>query len=197
MCCYQFPDLSHSTGNFHRRLINTHCNGESNACISVFWLWTQRRMCLGQKGGSIHVLYNCGISVKKNSLLTSSQPKKGPQNHPEVPTTQVPIWSRPGRPPATNASNYTHLRAITRIWCHLTTRTVLIEWQTILTRVVFVSTDRASYAEMSLNSQRRNKLLHSIWVNRSPYGSPGENGPPWLCQNPSATPVSISCWHFW
>ena len=40
--------------------------------------------------------------------------------------------------------------------------------------VVSVSTVRVRYAEMSLNAQRRNKLLHSIWVNRSPCGGPGE-----------------------
>ena len=83
-----------------------------------------------------------------------------------------------------------------RIWCHLTTRTVLIEWQPILTRVVYVSTVRVRYAVMSLNAQRRNRLFHSIWVNRAPCGSHGENGPPRICQYPSATPVSISRWHF-
>ena len=35
------------------------------SCISVFWLWTQHRMCPGQKGGSIHALYNSGISQRK------------------------------------------------------------------------------------------------------------------------------------
>ena len=44
----------------------------------------------------------------------------------------------------------------------------------VLTRVVSVSTVRVRYAEMSLNVQRQNKLLHSIWVNRAPCGSPGE-----------------------
>ena len=52
------------------------------------------------------------------------------------------------------------------------------------------------YAEMSLNAQRLNRLLHSILVNRAPCGSPGENGSPRICQYLSATPVSISCWHF-
>ena len=83
-----------------------------------------------------------------------------------------------------------------RIWCHLTTRTVLIEWQPILIRVVSVFTVRVRYAEMSLNAQKLNKLLHSIWVNRAPCGSPGENGPPRICQYPLATRVSIICWHF-
>ena len=60
-----------------------------------------------------------------------------------------------------------------RIWCHLTTRAVLIEWQPILIRVVSVSTVRVGYAEMSLNlnAQRRNKVsiytlvcrLYSKW----------------------------------
>ena len=104
---------------------------------------------------------------------------------------------RPGRPRATTAGNYTYLRAMARIWCHLTTRTVIIEWQPILILVVSVSTVRVGYAEMSLNAQRRNKLLHSIWVNKAPCGSPGENGPPRICQYPWATRVSIIYWHFW
>ena len=104
---------------------------------------------------------------------------------------------RSGRPRATTARNYTYPRVMARIWCHLTTRTVLIEWQPILIRVVSVSTIRVTSAEMLLYAQRRNKLLQSIWVNRAPYGSPGENGPPRICQNPSTTPVSIICWHFW
>ena len=103
----------------------------------------------------------------------------------------------PGRPRATTARNDTYLRAMARIWCHLTTRTVLIEWQTILTRVVSVSIIRVRYAEMSLNAQRRNRLLHSIWVNRAPCRNPEDNGPPWICQYPSATTVSIICWHLW
>ena len=104
---------------------------------------------------------------------------------------------RPGRPRATAARNYTYLRAMARIWCHLTTRTVLIEWQPILTRVVSVSTVRVRCAEMSLNARKRNRLLHSIWVNRAPCGSPEENRPPRIRQYPSVTPVSISSWHFW
>ena len=63
----------------------------------------------------------------------------------------------------------------------------------MLIRVVSVSTVRVRYAEMSLNAQRRYKLLHSIWVNRAPCGSPGENGPPRICQYHSATPVNIIC----
>ena len=104
---------------------------------------------------------------------------------------------RPGRPRAMTTRNDTYLRAMARIWCHPTTRTVLIEWQTILTRVVSVFTVRVRYAEMSLNAQRRNRLLHSVWLNRAPCRSPGDNGPPWIYQYPSATPVSIICWHFY
>ena len=70
-CCYQIPDLSHIIGSVRvrRRLINTHCNGESNACISVFWLWSQRRIFPGQKGGSVLVLYNWDISQKQIARL--------------------------------------------------------------------------------------------------------------------------------
>ena len=43
---------------------------------------------------------------------------------------------------------------------------------------------------MSLNAQRRNRLLHSIWVNRAPCKGPEDNGPPWICHYPLAT-----CYH--
>ena len=198
-CCYQFPDLSHGTGTVRRRHINTHCNGESNACISVFWLLTQRRMCPGQKEGSIHALYNCGIPQRQIACQLHHNPSRVSRTTRRYQQSRFQFGRpRPGRPRATTTRKYTYPRAMARIWCHLTTTTVLIEWQPILIRVVSVSTVRVRYAEMSLNVQRRNdKLLHSIWVNRAPCGSPGENGPPRICQYPSATPVSIICWHFW
>ena len=46
---------------------------------------------------------------------------------------------------------------------------------------------------MPLNAQRRNRLLHIIWVIMAPCGSQEENGPPRICQYPLATPVSLSC----
>ena len=49
-------------------------------------------------------------------------------------------------------------------FCHLTTSTVLTERQSILTRVVYVSTVWAEYAEMSLNVQRLNKLIKFLLV---------------------------------
>ena len=198
MCCYQFPDLSYSTGSVHRRLINTHCNDESNACISVFWLWTQRSICPGLKGGSIHALCNCGISQKQIVCSLHRKPCRVSRTTRRYQQSRFQFGRpRPGRPWATTARNDTYLRAMARIWCHLTTRTVLIEWQTILTRVLAVSTVWVRYAVMSLNAQRRNRMLHSIWVNRAPFRSPEGNGPPWICQYPSATSVSIICWHFW
>ena len=39
----------------------------------------------------------------------------------------------PGRPRSMIARNNTYLRAMVRRWCHLTTRTVITKWQSILT----------------------------------------------------------------
>ena len=109
--------------------------------------------------------------TETDSLLTSLQSKCGQQNHPEVPAKQVHFGRpRPRSPRPTTARNYTYLRAMARIRCHLTTRTVLTEWQPILTRVVSVSTVRVKYAEMSPQCSKRNRLLHNIWVNRAPCG---------------------------
>ena len=133
------------------------------------------------------------VVYPRDSLLTSSQTQVGLAEPPGGYQQSRFQFGRPrpGRPRATTARNYTYLRAMARLWCHLTTRTVLIEWQPILIPVVSVSTVRVRYAKMSLNEQRRNKLLHSIWVNRAPCGSPGETGPPRIGQYPSATRVSL------
>ena len=198
MCCYQCPDPSHSTGSVRRRLINTHCNGESNACISVFWVWTQRRIGPGQNVGSIHALFYCGISQRQMAYELHRNPSRVNRTTRRYQQSRFQSGRpRPGRLRATTARNNTYLRAMARIWCHLTTSTVLIKWQTILTRVVSVSAVRVRYAEMPLSAKRRTRLLHRIWVNRAPCGSPGGNGPPRIYQYPSATPASISCWHFW
>ena len=175
MCCYQCPDLSHSTGSVRRRLINTHCNGDSNACISVFWLWTQRRICPGQKGGSIHTVYYCGISQRQIACQLHRNPTRVSRITRRYQQSRFQFGRpRPGRPRSTTARKYTYLRALAWKWCHLTTWTVLTEWQINLIRVVSVSTVRVRYAEMSLSSQRRTRLLHRIWVNRAPCESPGE-----------------------
>ena len=63
---------------------------------------------------------------------------------------------RPSRPRATTARNHIYLRVMAPIWCHLTTRAVLIEWQPILTRVLSVSTVRVRYAEW--HSMRKDKI---------------------------------------
>ena len=144
---------------------------------------------------------SCEIVVyprDKYSLLTSLQPKYGQQNHPEVPAKQVPFWSPKTRTSSSDDRQKLYLpKGYARILCHLTIRTVLTEWQLILTPAVSVSSVWVRYLEMSLNILRRNKLLHSVWVNMAPCGSPEENGPPRICQFPSETPFSISYWHFW
>ena len=63
---------------------------------------------------------------------------------------------RSGRPRATSARNYTYLRAMARIWCHLTTRTVLIEWQPILILVVSISTIR--WGMQKCHSMRKDEI---------------------------------------
>ena len=132
-------------------------------------------MCSGQKGRSIHALYNCGIFQRQIAFLLHHNPSRVSRTTRRYQQSRFQFdRPRPGRPRATTARNYTYLRAMARIWCHLTTRAVLIEWQPILIRVVFIFIFRVRYAEMSLNAQRRHKLLHSIWVNSTPCGSPGE-----------------------
>ena len=89
-------------------------------------------MCPEQKGDPstpcIIVVY------PRDSLLTSSQTQVGLAEPPGGYQQSRFQFGRPrpGRPRATTARNYTYLRAMARLWCHLTTRTVLIEWQPIL-----------------------------------------------------------------
>ena len=150
------------------------------------------------KRGSIHALYNCGIFQRQIACLLHHNRIRVSRTNRRYQQSWFQFGRpRPGHPRATTARNYSYLRAMARIWCHLTTRAVLIEWEPILIRVVSVSTFRVGYAEMSFNAQRRNKLLHSIWVIRTHCGSPGEKGPPQICQYPSTTHVSIIFWHFW
>ena len=114
-----------------------------------------------------------------NNLSTSLQPKYGQQNHQDVPANQVPFWSPTMRTSSSDdrqelylpkgygmemmtSNNQDHpnrMTSNTDPWSHS-------------------STVRARHAEMSLNAQRRYKLLHRIWVNKVPCVSPGENGPP-------------------
>ena len=150
------------------------------------------------KRGSIHALYNCGIFQRQINCLLHHNPSRVSRTTRRYQQSRFQFGRpRPGLPRATTARNHSYPRAMARIWCHLTTRTVLIEWPPILICVVSVSTFRVRYAEMSLNAQRRNTLLHSIWVSRTPCESPGEKGPSQICQYPSTTPVSIICWPLW
>ena len=67
---------------------------------------------------------------------------------------------------ATTARNYAYMRVMVRKWCLLTSRTVLTEWQPILTHVVSIFTVQVGHAEMSLGALRWNKLTKILLITK-------------------------------
>ena len=120
------------------------------------------------------------------NFIATKVPK---QNHPEVPAKQVSFWT----PTTRTSSSDDHQK----FYLHEAYDTDMMSSgnQDRPNRMT-TNTDSCSlrfHSSVSLNAQIRNRLLHSVWVDRATCGSPEAHGPPRICQYLSATPVSISC----
>ena len=103
----------------------------------VFWYFTHghgAELVQSKKGESVLVRHTSGTSQKQIAYLLYCHQCTVSRTIPTYRQSRFHL-GRPlrGRPWPTTARNNTYLRVMVSRWCHLTTSTILKEWQPILT----------------------------------------------------------------
>ena len=95
---------------------------------------TAQNWSRSKRGESILVRHTSGISQKQLAYLLYCHQSTVSRTMRRYRQSRFHLGRPlPGRPRSTTARNDTYLMAMVRRWCHLITRTVLKEWQPILT----------------------------------------------------------------